>query len=98
LGAVEHHINGDQSRSQPHVLNVSFPAVDSEALMMAMKEKVAFSNGSACTSASYEPSHVLLAMGFDEQRVSSSIRLSWGNAIAQLPATEIVNVVRQIEI
>ena len=43
----------------PHVLNVSFPGVDSEAFMMATRDTIAVSNGSACTSASYKPSHVL---------------------------------------
>ena len=78
LQSVEYRINGDLSRSQPHVLNVSFPGVDSEALMMALKDEIAISNGSACTSASYAPSHVLLAMGLDEDRISESVRISWG--------------------
>src|SRR5262249_4137536 len=61
LADVEHLCNGDQSRTQGHVLNVSFPGVDSEALMLALKDVVAISNGAACTSASYAPSHVLQA-------------------------------------
>ncbi len=66
LAAVPHQINGDVSRTQSHVLNVSFPGVDSEALMMATSEELAISNGSACTSSSYTPSHVLQAMGLGE--------------------------------
>ena len=78
LQAVEHHINGNPSRCQPHVLNVSFPGLDSEAFMLATRHALATSNGSACTSGNYKPSHVLIAMGFDDERISCSIRLSYG--------------------
>jgi cysteine desulfurase len=63
LGEVEFIINGDVNRTMAHVVNVSFPSVDSEALMLAVRSEIAISNGSACTSASYLPSHVLKAMG-----------------------------------
>ena len=78
LAGVDHVINGDPNRTQPHVLNVRFPGIDSEAFMMAVKDVAAVSNGSACTSSSYKPSHVLLAMGLDEAAAEESIRLSWG--------------------
>ena len=74
----------DQRRSghtQAHVVNVSFPGVDSEALMMAVREELAISNGAACTSASYSPSHVLKAMGFSDDRISSAVRISWGPGV-----------------
>jgi cysteine desulfurase len=76
LAFVEHELNGDQRRCQPHVINIRFPGVDSEALMMALKEKFAISNGSACTASSYAPSHVLLAMGLVEDEATESIRIS----------------------
>ena len=79
LDLVKHFLNGDQKRCQPHVLNVRFPGVDSEALMMTLKEKLAFSNGSACTSADYNLSHVLKAMGLNDDECSESIRLSWAS-------------------
>ncbi len=79
LQAVEHRINGDPTRCQPHVLNVSFPGIDSEALMLALRDKIAISNGSACTSSSYKPSHVLVAMGLDQTRICSAVRLSYGH-------------------
>jgi cysteine desulfurase len=69
--------NGDPERALPHVLNVSIPGVDSEALLVALKPHIACSNGSACTSASYRPSHVLEAMGLTRDRLRSAIRLSW---------------------
>jgi len=75
VGAIA---NGDQSRTVPHIVNVSLPDLDSEAAMLALKEIAAISNGSACTSASYEPSHVLQAMGLGAERERSALRLSWG--------------------
>ena len=74
LGA---QFNGDQSLVMPHVLNCSVPGVDSEAAMLACKGNIAISNGSACTSVSYTPSHVLEAMGFSEDRIEGAMRLSW---------------------
>ncbi len=74
LGPV---IHGDHARTMPHVLNVSFPGIDSEALMVAWKGLVAVSNGSACTSQSYEASHVLKAMKLPTELVPSALRLSW---------------------
>ena len=85
LGEIPHQINGDPDLAQPHVLNVSFSGVDSEALMLAVRDKLSVSNGSACTSASYEPSHVLRAMGLDDDRIECAIRLSWGPGIEHVP-------------
>jgi len=68
---------GDQTRALPSTLNIRFPGLDSEALMVALKDMIAISNGSACTSSSYTPSHVLLAMGFDEVTANQCVRLSW---------------------
>ena len=72
LRKTAHVINGDISRCQEHVINVRFPGVDSEALMMALRESHAFSNGSACTSDSYDPSHVLIAMGLSDDEANES--------------------------
>jgi len=61
----------------PHTLNVSFPGLDRQALVMALDlAGIECSTGSACTSGSSEPSHVLLAMGLDEREITGSIRLS----------------------
>ena len=70
-------INGELSRLAPHVLNVSFLGVDSEAVMVAVKDLVALSNGSACTSQSYQPSHVLSAMGLPPDQIAGAVRFSW---------------------
>ena len=74
LGAKFH---GDQSLVMPHVFNCSIPGVDSEAAMLALKGNIAISNGSACTSASYTPSHVLEAMGLSEDEIEGAMRFSW---------------------
>lgn len=70
-------LNGDPERVMPHVLNFSVEGMDSEALMVALKDLIAVSNGSACTSQSYEPSHVLAAMGLPEAAVAGAVRVSW---------------------
>lgn len=77
LGRLNPVVNGEAGRALPHVLNMSIEGVDSEAAMVALKEIVAISNGSACTSASYKPSHVLTAMGLPEGRINGALRLSW---------------------
>jgi cysteine desulfurase len=96
LADVDFVVNGDLSKSQPHVLNASFPGVDSEALMMATRDMVAISNGSACTSASYTPSHVLRAMGLDDERIESAVRISWGPGVAAVPSGAIVDAVKSL--
>ena len=70
---------GDQSRTLPSTLNIRFPGLDSEALMVALKDLIAISNGSACTSSSYTPSHVLKAMGFDDVTANECVRMSWSH-------------------
>lgn len=96
LQAVEYRINGDPARCQPHVLNVSFPGLDSEAFMMATRDTFATSNGSACTSASYKPSHVLRAMGQRDELIESAVRLSWGAQTTRIPSEAIIAAVRSL--
>jgi cysteine desulfurase len=69
--------HGDQERTLPHVLCFSIKNVDSEAAMVALKGIAAVSNGSACTSSSYKPSHVLAAMGLKVEEISCALRVSW---------------------
>lgn len=70
-------ITGDQDWSMNHVINLSFGDLDSEALMVGLKDLIAISNGSACTSSSYTPSHVLKAMGMSDDEANRCIRMSW---------------------
>jgi len=73
----EVYINGDLERRVPHNLNISFNFVEGESLIMAIKD-VAVSSGSACTSASLEPSYVLRALGRNDELAHSSIRFTVG--------------------
>lgn len=78
LSQVEEvYLNGDMDRRVPHNLNVSFNYVEGESLIMAIKE-LAVSSGSACTSASLEPSYVLRALGRNDELAHSSIRFTLG--------------------
>ena len=73
----EIYVNGDVEHRVPHNLNISFAYVEGESLMMAVKD-IAVSSGSACTSASLEPSYVLRALGLTDELAHSSIRFSIG--------------------
>lgn len=77
LATLGPKLTGEQSQVMDHVLNLAFPGLDSEALMVALKDLVAISNGSACTSTSYTPSHVLRAMGMDDDEANACVRISW---------------------
>lgn len=74
---VELRLNGHPTNRLPGNLNLSFPEVDGEALMMALRD-LAVSSGSACTSAEPEPSHVLQALGLDEALARASLRFGLG--------------------
>lgn len=71
-------INGDQEFCVDTTLNLCIEGVASEALMLSAKQYCSVSNGSACTSKSYAPSYVLVAMGIPQEKIESSIRISWG--------------------
>ena len=73
----EVYVNGDLEQRVPHNLNISFNFVEGESLIMAIKD-IAVSSGSACTSASLEPSYVLRALGRSDELAHSSIRFTIG--------------------
>ncbi|MBK8701490.1 MAG: IscS subfamily cysteine desulfurase [Saprospiraceae bacterium] len=74
----ETYVNGNKGSRMPHVTNISFKHVEGEGLMMTFNQHIAVSSGSACTSASLEPSYVLVAMGLGDDLAHSSIRFSLG--------------------
>lgn len=74
----ETYINGAVESRMPHVTNISFKHVEGEGLMMTFNEDIGVSSGSACTSASLEPSYVLIALGLGDDLAHSSIRFSLG--------------------
>lgn len=72
-------VNGCEKQSLPNTINFSLPAVKSSTLLKKLKMKVALSSASACLSSEQKPSHVLSAMGLDDEISQSAIRLSFGN-------------------
>ncbi|CAJ0992234.1 IscS subfamily cysteine desulfurase [Pantoea sp. Nvir] len=88
-------INGDLTRSVPNILNVSFAGTDGEELLMALKD-LALSSGSACTSASVEPSYVLRAIGLDDTVAHSSLRFSLGRFTTEEEIEYAIALVRKM--
>lgn len=74
----EVYVNGSRQSRMPHVTNISFKHVEGEGLMMTFNQNIALSSGSACTSASLEPSYVLVALGLGDDLAHSSLRFSLG--------------------
>jgi cysteine desulfurase len=89
----EVYVNGDMERRTPHNLNVSFNFVEGESLIMAIKD-VAVSSGSACTSASLEPSYVLRALGRSDELAHSSIRFTLGRFTTEEEIDYVVQLMR----
>ena len=78
LKVEESYLNGDKEHRLPHVSNISFKYVEGEGLMMGFNQNIALSSGSACTSASLEPSYVLKALGLGDDLAHSSLRFGLG--------------------
>ncbi|MFC0445765.1 IscS subfamily cysteine desulfurase [Pseudidiomarina halophila] len=89
----EVYINGSQEHGVPHIFNISFNFVEGESLIMALKD-LAVSSGSACTSASLEPSYVLRALGRNDELAHSSIRFSFGRFTTE---EEVDHAIEQIQ-
>lgn len=78
LSLEEAYVNGDKEHRLPHVSNISFKYVEGEGLLMGFNKEIALSSGSACTSASLEPSYVLKALGLGDDLAHSSLRFGLG--------------------
>ncbi len=89
----EVYVNGDLNQRIPHNLNVSFNFVEGESLIMAVKE-LAVSSGSACTSASLEPSYVLRALGRNDELAHSSLRITFGRFTTEADVDFAVNLIK----
>ena len=90
----ETKVNGNENSRMPHVTNISFKHVEGEGLMMTFNQNIAVSSGSACTSASLEPSYVLVAMGLGDDLAHSSIRFSLGRFTTEEEVDEAIVLVR----
>ena len=98
FASLQPRFNGDQQRCLPHVLNVSFPTADSEAVMIALRDVAEISNGSACTSESYSPSHVLKAMQLDDEKIKSALRISWCHMSNEIPWSTITEKIKTLQV
>ncbi len=86
-------LNGDQEAIIPNIINISFDGVGADSLIIALKDQVAISSGSACNSGAIEASYVLRAMGIEGERLYSAIRISTGRYITK---EDILNASKQI--
>ena len=86
----ELQLNGHPEKRLPNNLNISLPGIESRALIVKLKE-VALATGSACTSAKVEPSHVIKALGFGNQRAHNAIRISFGRGNTQKEIEDSIN-------
>ena len=84
---------GDQKKTVSSTLNVALPGLDSEAVMLALKELVAISNGSACTSQNYTASHVLTAMNLPDDHIKGALRFSWCHMTTDPDWTSVTSVI-----
>jgi cysteine desulfurase len=83
------HLNGPSSARAPHNLNLSFDGVEAEALLMGLRDRVALSTGSACSSATLERSHVLRALGLSPARIAGSVRIGLGRSTTEEAVDEV---------
>ncbi|WP_305047181.1 cysteine desulfurase family protein [Geoalkalibacter sp.] len=93
LGARQ---NGDEAATLPHAVNVSLPGIPSDAAIQALKQVIAISSTSACTSHTSEPSHVLQAMGCSAEQVETSLRFSWCHLTEEVDWDEVTGILSNL--
>ncbi|WP_026945612.1 cysteine desulfurase family protein [Algoriphagus marincola] len=90
------YLNGSQENRLPHVSNIAFGGVEGEELLKRLNQKIAVSSGSACTSISPKPSHVLAAMGLDSDLGRASIRFSLGKSTCETDIDQAIDWVKSV--
>jgi cysteine desulfurase len=98
LGPLGPILNGDEQHTVPHIVNLSFPGLTGERVIEALRDEVAISDGSACTSQSLTCSHVLGAMGLDAARAEGATRWSWSHLTADPDWERVVEILRQVSV
>jgi cysteine desulfurase len=96
LSPLQPVVHGDQALTLPHVLSLTFGDIDAEAVILAIKDLVAISTGSACTSESYQPSHVLRAMGLSPDMANTVTRWSWCHLTQQTDWSAVTERIRRL--
>lgn len=102
LTACQYHVNGSEVHSVPHIINLTFTnelgkGIDGEMLLLNLDiEGICVSNGSACTSGAMEPSHVLTALGLDQETAKSSIRVSFGKKTTEEEVNYLVQALNEV--
>lgn len=95
LELEEAYVNGNPAHRLPHVANISFKYVEGEGLMMGFNKNIALSSGSACTSASLEPSYVLKALGLGDDLAHSSLRFGLGRFTTDEQIDYTINAIKE---
>ena len=92
MKSLKGELNGNEKYLLGNCINFSIPGVDAEAFMLITKDLISISNGSACTSSTYEPSHVIKAMTNDENKHKGAVRISWCHMTEdKLPVDDILS-------
>ena len=90
-------LNGDEKYLLGNCINFSIPNVDAEAFMLTTKDLISVSNGSACTSSTYEPSHVIKSMTNDDNKIRGAVRISWCHLSEEkIPINELTERLKNI--
>ena len=92
MKSLKGELNGNEKYLLGNCINFSIPGVDAEAFMLVTKDLISISNGSACTSSTYEPSHFIKAMTNDENKLKGAVRISWCHMTEdKLPVDDILS-------
>jgi cysteine desulfurase len=89
-------LNGAREHLLPHAFNISFGSVESQVLISRLNKHLAVSSGSACTSATLEPSYVLRALGIGDERAAGSLRFSLGRPTKEDEITMTIQTLREV--